>query len=126
MLLATMYICSTPPPPGTKEHTTLLKDQQLILSLSPAWAIISLIIQNLGHQPDILSVCVCAYMSLREDVSQGVTETVSLIALKKKDSEPALGDICLQCSLQTAACGLNWTPACAHTSTWPMCQRCHV
>lgn len=52
-------------------------------------------------------------MSLCEDVSQGVTETVSLIALKT-DSEPALGDICLQ-PANSSVQSKSDTGGCTHT-----------
>lgn len=63
-------------------------------------------------------------MSLCENVSQGVTETVSLIALKK-DSEPALGDIFLQ-PAKSSMRSKSDAGVCAHTATRATCQRCHV
>lgn len=57
-------------------------------------------------------------MSLCENVSQGVTETVSLIALKK-DSEPALGDIFLQ-PAKSSMRSKSDAGVCAHRHTGNM------
>lgn len=54
-------------------------------------------------------------MSSCEDVSQGVTERVSLIALKT-DSEPTLGDICLQ-PANSSVQSKSDTRGCTHRHT---------
>lgn len=131
MQTVAMYICPTSTPLSTKKHANLLKDQSLILSLSRAWAIISLIIQNPSSaqfRPSTkklwVCLCVCTYVAARGCVT-GCDRDGFPNCFKKKKKTGSLLWLTFACSLQTAACSLNRTPLVAHTHTHAR-ARCHM
>lgn len=100
----------------TRTHANSLKDQPLILSFSPAWAIISLIIQNPSSaqcRPSTrkLGVCVCAYLGVWGCVA-GCDRNCFPNCLKKDR------DLTFACTLQTAACSVNQAPVYAQASLY--------